>query len=68
MDDWERSVVVGGVPGDVSADHLQMYFENAHRSSGGRVESLRIDRTASAAVVTFTDPEGQNLFPNNLIS
>ncbi|ELT90766.1 hypothetical protein CAPTEDRAFT_189717 [Capitella teleta] len=64
MDDWERSVVVGGVPGDVSEDHLQMYFENAHRSSGGRVESLRIDRTASAAVVTFTDPEAAERVKN----
>lgn len=59
MDNYRKGIVVGGIPADLSEEALRLYFEDEARSGGGAVKKLRIDRSTSTAIVTFTAAEGQ---------
>uniref|UniRef100_W5MPP2 Poly [ADP-ribose] polymerase n=1 Tax=Lepisosteus oculatus TaxID=7918 RepID=W5MPP2_LEPOC len=51
----ERTVEVSGIPASVEDEILGLYFENARRSGGGPLASLR--RKGDAAVLVFEDAE-----------
>jgi len=58
-----RQVYVSGVPADVSAEHLLLFFES-HRycPSGGPVENVDLNLETHTATVTFCDSEGIILY------
>ncbi|ELU00125.1 hypothetical protein CAPTEDRAFT_189749 [Capitella teleta] len=57
VDNYRKGIVVGGIPADLSEEALRLYFEDEARSGGGAVKKLRIDRSTSTAIVTFTAAE-----------
>jgi len=63
---WEVSEVqrstkvkVTGVPGSLTCQTLELYFENKRRSQGGEVESVDTHFEDEAFIVTFKNPEGK---------
>ena len=43
----------------ISKDHLELYFENERKSSGGNVKDIQLDETEGEAYVTFETEEGK---------
>lgn len=42
-----------------SSDTLQKFFENRHRSGGGKVKNVKRDEEHGCWIVIFTDEEGK---------
>ena len=51
-------VIVMGIPPDMTDDVIEMLFESERLTGGGAVQSVKLDRAKSVAVVTFEDPAG----------
>ena len=51
-------VIVMGISPDVTDDVIEMLFESERLTGGGAVQSVKLDRAKSVAVVTFEDPAG----------
>ncbi|KAK3606049.1 hypothetical protein CHS0354_006394 [Potamilus streckersoni] len=50
-----RKLKVSNIPKGITAETLQMLFENEKRSGGGEVKDLKFDQDLSAAVIEFED-------------
>ena len=53
------TVCVSGLAGSITKDHLELYFENEQKSSGGNVKDIQLDETEEEACVTFETEEGK---------
>ena len=51
-------VIVMGITPDMTDDVIEMLFASERLTGGGAVQSVKLDRAKSVAVVTFEDPAG----------
>ena len=53
-------LLVKGLPESATEDILILTFEDERRQGGGRVNSVRIDRSNSSGIVEFESAEGRH--------
>lgn len=54
-DERINKILVSGMPAAVDEEHLEFKFER----TGGRINSIEVDREENTAVIEFDDPDGR---------
>lgn len=62
------TIDVSNIPVDMSAEVLQMIFENRRIGGGGEVKNIIYEKGQGSAVITLSDSEGTPFIPSFILS
>ena len=55
------TIVVEGIPPDLDADDLDLYFESNKDSGGGNTSAIQYSRASRRAIIIFDDPTSKSI-------